>query len=80
MTEVFLLKEVNLLDSGEISFYVDPYETEDKALSAMKTEIEEHIENNQAFITDGELGDWIVILSDKEGNEYRFEIEKTVVK
>lgn len=77
---VYLLKEMNLLDSGELEFFVNVYATEDKAKKAMEEDISEHIENNGAYISDGKIGEWVVKLSDEEGNNYSFEIERAKVE
>jgi hypothetical protein len=47
--EVYILKEINLLDSGEKEFYVNVYETEEKAIQAMDNDINAHVENNNAY-------------------------------
>jgi hypothetical protein len=73
--EVYILKEINLLDSGEKEFYVNVYETEEKAIQAMDNDINAHVENNNAYIIDGEIGDWLVELSDENQNKYFFKIE-----
>ena len=78
--DVFVLNEINVLSSGEKGFYVTLYETEGKALVAMENDINNHIESNGAEISDGEIGDWSVQLTDENDNEYYFEIEVETVK
>ncbi|GGB72917.1 hypothetical protein [Fictibacillus barbaricus] len=73
--EVYILKEVNLLDSGEKEFYVNVYDTEEKAIQAMEKDINAYIEDNNAYIIDGEKGDWVVELTDEYHNKYIFKIE-----
>lgn len=78
--EVYLLKEINFLSGGEKEFYVEVFETEGKAIEKMESDIKAHIEENSAFITDGEIGDWVIELSDEYENDYVFEIELVEVK
>ena len=78
--KVYVLKEINLLSSGEKGFYVNVYETEEKALKAMARDINEHSENNGAYITYGEIGDWHVELSDENNNDYTFKLESAIVE
>lgn len=76
--EFYTLTEINDLSSGERSVYVDVYATKDLAVKDMKIQIEEHIENNEAFIT--EEDELEVTLNDPEENRYHFIIEKKRVK
>ncbi|QST02426.1 hypothetical protein IMZ31_23540 (plasmid) [Pontibacillus sp. ALD_SL1] len=78
--DIYILKEINVLGSGEQEYYCDVYESKEKAIEAMKNDAEEHMENG-AEITDGKFGEAYVRLENKEyENVYTFEIEYSVVK
>jgi hypothetical protein len=78
MKTVFILKEINKLSSGEVEFYTDVYESEEKAKVDMKNQIQEHIDNNNAWVVWEDNNE--VHLKDENENEYIFEIVGDVVK
>lgn len=75
---VYILKEVNLLDSGEKEFYVDVYAKLEDAENDLKGQIEERIQEYSAQI------EWRnenrVKLVDNDNNIYLFEIEFKAIK
>jgi hypothetical protein len=75
---VFVLKEINILDSGEKEFYVDVYSTVEKC----KEDLEDQV--NERQIEYGATIEWWngneVKLSDQEGNVFMFSIEMKEVK
>jgi len=76
--EFYTLTEIMELSSGEKSVHVDVYATKELAISDMKSQIEEHVSNNEAFIV--EEDELKVTLSDPEENVYQFILEKKRVK
>ena len=75
---IWILKEINQLDSGETGFHVELYETEDKAKQAMKEQAQSHIEEYGARITYED--EYNIQLRDDEGNLYEFIIELDVIR
>jgi hypothetical protein len=75
---VFVLKEVNFLDSGEKEFYIDVYSTVEKCQEDLEDQLIER-QNEYGAIIEWRDGNEVK-LSDPEGNIYLFSIEMKEVK
>ncbi|WP_026693887.1 hypothetical protein [Peribacillus kribbensis] len=78
MEEVYVLKEINILDSGEKEFFVDVYHSLLAAENDLEMQILERISDYQARIEwrDGNE----VKLVDQEKNIYLFDIQYKVIR
>jgi hypothetical protein len=77
MKEVAVLKEINLLDSGEMGFHVEVYETLEKAEAALQEQVNAYLEEGKRITwRDGNN----IQLKDEDNNEYEFDIEVLTVR
>lgn len=75
---VYILKEINLLDSGEREFYVDVYANAEDAANDLEDQIQERLQEYNARI-EWRDGDNVKLIDDG-GNIYLFEIELKAIK
>ncbi|MGY6212266.1 hypothetical protein ACXEO8_20030 [Cytobacillus firmus] len=75
---VYILKEINLLDSGERDFYVDVYTNAEDAANDLEDQIQERLQEYNARI-EWRDGDNVKLIDDG-GNIYLFEIELKAIK
>lgn len=78
METIILLKEINILSSGETGAYVELYLDQETALSNMKEQISENIRENKSRI-EWEDNESAKLVDDNE-NVYMFSLESATIK